>query len=264
MGLDAYVNCNCVKEGKVKPPPFDISLLEWTDEGIDLSDSADDGTYHLFLKWREHACEHENFRYYYNRVANIAGGNFFFGAMERLGQENFPLLNSIWGNTLSASQANKALKELDILESRVSELQGVFLLESKSQEEYARALPGDDRWFYSSGMEFTYRLNDNGFRIVNQDNLELFRSMAFTQEVVCLEKDSRVGRLVWFCDSETGSLHKSTHPLSKKIWGVEELYYPNSMQVVTRELKCSDLHSTVVLRELFEASLQTGNSIIWV
>lgn len=60
MGLDGYVNCNCVKEGKAKPAPFDISLLEWTDDGLDLPDSADDETYYLFREWQEHACEHEN------------------------------------------------------------------------------------------------------------------------------------------------------------------------------------------------------------
>ncbi|RCX21444.1 hypothetical protein DFP94_102197 [Fontibacillus phaseoli] len=263
MGLDAYVVCNCVKEGKVKPPPFDSGLLEWTEEGIDLSDSGDDEIYRLFLRWREQACEHEDFYYYYDRVANTAGGNFFYGAMDRLGIGYFPLLSSIGGKPLPANQADKALKELDILESMIRELQGTFLVEPESLEEYKKALAGEDSWFYASGGQLTYRLNERGFCIIHGANGELFRSVAFTQEVIRGESVSREHPLVRFHDTETGRVHECDHPFRKKIWGVEELYYPSSLQVVTRELKSSDFPSAGVLRKLFEASMQTGNPIIW-
>lgn len=263
MGLDAYVECNCLKEGKAKPPPFDISLVEWTDEGIDVSPTVDDKTYYLFVNWRKHACEHENFKYYHNRVANIAGSNFLFGVMQRLGREDYSLLNSIWNKPVDAVQAGKALEELNTLESRINVLQGVFLVESQSQKEYVKALPGDDGWFYAAGSEYTYRLNERGFYIVDRNSRELFRSMAFSQEVIDSQEDGRVHPLVRFQDNVTGYIHEASHPFSTKTWGVDELYYPTSLQVVIRELRSSDLPSVEVLRELFEVSLTTGNPIIW-
>ncbi|GAA0134898.1 hypothetical protein YSY43_17380 [Paenibacillus sp. YSY-4.3] len=263
MGLDAYVICNCVKQGRVKPPPFDIGLLEWTEYGIDLPDSVDDETCDLFSEWREHACEHEDFYYYYDRVYNISGGNLFYGIMEQLGQENFPLLKSIGEKTFTANQARKALEELDILESQISKIQGVFLIESKTQEEYMRAVFDNDRWNYSSSGNFTYELNERGFCIVDQNKGELFQSTEFSQELVRPEKGNKGRRLVRFRDFETGRVYESTYPLSKKIWGVEELYYPKSLQVLMRKLRGSDLRFIRVMRELCEASIQTGNPIMW-
>lgn len=192
-------------------------MLEWSKDGIDISDSADDETYFLFVEWQEHACEHENFYYYYDRVANVSGGTFFFGAMDRLGQENFPWLTSIGREPISTGQASEMQMELDILESRVSELKGNYLVDSKSIEEYVKALSSEERWFYSTGGKTTYRINDKGFGIVDREKGELFRSMAFIQEVMNLEREGRNHRLVRFRDIESGVIYESNHPFSKKI-----------------------------------------------
>ncbi|MEO3944315.1 hypothetical protein [Gorillibacterium sp. CAU 1737] len=264
MGLDAYVQCNCVKEGKAKVPPFDSSLLEWTEDGMDLSESADDETYHLYLKWREEACEHEDFYYYYDRVANAWGSNFLIGAMERLGRADFPLFQTMFNASFPTEQAKEALKQLDHWESRIGELKGIFLLESGSHEEYQKALLGDDRWFYSNGGEYTYRLSNGGFSIVAREGQELFWSSNFEQEVhISEEIDQRNRVRVRFTDKETGKAHETNHPFSRKTWGVEDLHYPTSLHVVERELTSTDFHSLGVLRKLLQASLQTGNPIIW-
>ncbi|MNW25774.1 hypothetical protein D3C74_25260 [compost metagenome] len=263
MGVDAYVVCNCVKEGNVKPPPFDLSLLEITVEGIDILESVNDETYELYQHWRENACEHEDFYYYQDRVFNIAGGNFFYGIIDRLGQGKFPLLISIGEKLFSADQAEKALKELDVFESGVSKLQGVFLVDTESNDEYGRSLSGEDKWFLSSGGEHTYQLNDRGFCILDRDQRELFHSVAFTQKVLSVEEEGRKHKYARIQDLETGQVVESSYPLSRKIWGIDELYFPKSFQVVKRNLKGSDSRSTRVLRSLFEASLQTGNPIIW-
>lgn len=263
MGLDAYVVCNCVKEGKVKPPPFDISLLEITDEGIDILESVNDEIYELYQQWRENACEHEDFYYYQDRVFNVAGGNFFYGIIDRLGQDKFPLLISIGEKLLSADQAEKALKELDIFESGASKLQGIFLVDTVSYVEYGRSLPGEDKWFLSSGGEHIYQLNDRGFCILDRDHRELFHSVAFAQEVLSDEKEGWKHKHARFHDLEMGRIFESSYPLSRKTWGIDELYYPKSLQVVKRNLKGSDSRPARVLRSLFEASLQTGNPIIW-
>ncbi|MCA1295463.1 hypothetical protein LBW89_20860 [Paenibacillus sp. alder61] len=264
MGLDAFVNCNCLREGKVKPAPFDLSLLEWTDDGIEMPDTVEDEIFYQFHEWKEQACTHEDMQIYSDRVGNTSGMNVYYGVLERLGEERFPLLRRIWGSPFTAEESRKALSELEQFERRVGEVEGIFLLESGSMEEYQMTLVGEDRWFYSAGNEITYRLNPEGFCVQDREGRVLFQSRAFTQETVETNRSGWQRFNARFSDSDTGSTCETTSPISKKIWGVEELYYPASFQVVNRGLTSSDLRAIRVLRKLFEASIQTGNPVIWV
>lgn len=42
MGLDAYVQCNCIKEGKIEPSPFDLSLIKYENNIFDISEKVED------------------------------------------------------------------------------------------------------------------------------------------------------------------------------------------------------------------------------
>lgn len=264
MGLDGFVNCNCLKKGKVKPAPFDLSLLEWTNDGLDLPDSVDDETYYLFREWKEHACEHEDMYLYSERVGNSSGMNLYYGVLEKLGEEQFPQLRKIWAAPFTPDQSGSALLELETLEQRIGEIQGIFLLETESMEEYQKTLAGENRWFYSAGGAFTYRLNESGFCIADREERVVFQSKSFTQEIIDTDRSGWQRFNARFCDLDSGSTYETTYPISKKSWGVEELYYPQAFQVLTRELTSTDLRAVRILRNLFEASVQSENPVIWV
>lgn len=84
MGLDAYVQCNCIKEGKVKNPPFDMNLIICNDGVYELRDSADDVTFHKYINWLENAFQHPRGYYIYERVSNVGGSNFLSGVIKML------------------------------------------------------------------------------------------------------------------------------------------------------------------------------------
>lgn len=184
--------------------------------------------------------------------------NLYYGILERLGEERFPQLRKIGGAPYSAEQSGSALLELEILGRRIGEVQGIFLVETESMDEYQKTLAGENSWFYSSGGTFTYRLNDLGFCIADREERVLFQSRAFTQEIIDTNRSGWQRFNAQFCDLESGNMYETTQPISRKTWGVEELYYPHAFEVLTRELT-TDLRAVQVLRNLFEASVQTGN-----
>ncbi|WP_058303124.1 hypothetical protein [Gorillibacterium timonense] len=264
MGLDAYVQCNCLKEGKVKPPPFDLGLIEWIDGEFDLAEAADDDVYHHYCTWKETACEHEDFHFVYDRVYNASGGMFFYGVLEQLGKEEFPVLSSVIGNgNTSPDMSHKAMVELEILENRIVELEGVFLMDTDAQEEYRKILVGEDYWFYSHGREYYYRMSERGFVVTDSEQKELFRSLSFSQEVMQERLADHAVDGVRFRDLESGKVHESGYPISSFSWESKAYYYPRAFHVAKRHLTRSDLYQTKVLKRLFEASIVTGNPIVW-
>lgn len=70
MSLGASVVCNCYKEGRTPPPPFPGWMI-CADAGgelsLDLPWEENKDKHDLFWKWKEHACEHEDMNYAYQR-----------------------------------------------------------------------------------------------------------------------------------------------------------------------------------------------------
>ncbi|MBC8059805.1 MAG: hypothetical protein H7Y18_03985 [Clostridiaceae bacterium] len=264
MGTDAYVQCNCFKEGKVKTPPFDKDLIIFENSILDLSQSADDATWRKFIKWKEDACEHRGFHLIYERISNASGSKFFWNAIKIIGIEYFPTINSMWKDGQIQSEiAVKALTELKFMMSKVNKLEGNFLIDQDTKEEYYSTLAGEDEWFYSHGWEFKYRLSDKGFYINNSEDKILFLSSDFKQKVKTVKGLGKVKYNVKFRDVETGLVYKSLQPFSKCInWERKEFYFPQKLSVIKRNLNIHDFNSIGTLEKLFKASIITGNPVV--
>ncbi|WP_438431612.1 hypothetical protein [Gorillibacterium sp. sgz500922] len=264
MGLDAYVACNCVKEGKAKKPPFDESLLVWKQGFPYLDESAPDGWCSLLYDpWRETACEHPDFYYFSDRVYNASGHLFYNGIMDRLGKGTFPHLDAVWRSSFTPDQAEAAMQDLERLESRLGEVEGVFLVDPATGKEYRDALTGNQNWFFSAGAEYTYILNEQGFNILGPEGEVWFRSLAFSQEIIRTMVDGKESVTAVFRDKATGQEQAGGSTFNWKTWGVDELEYPAFLEVVVRPLCLDDVYTLIVLRKLLEAVIDTGNPIVW-
>jgi len=265
MGLDGYVQCNCIKEGKIKTPPFDLSLIKYENNIFDISEDVEDETFHSYLDWIENACNHPGLYYIHERVSNISGLNFLWSAIRKAGKEKFPILKSIWETDhLKPEKAKEALQEVELLKSKINEMEGVFLIDKITNEEFWAVFEDEDEWFYSHGGEFYYRLNNKGFCITDSEGKELFLSKDFTQDVTMTMNLDKVQFEVVFKDIIEGKTFESIKPIDRCInWERKEFYFPKELKVIRRRLKVKDFYSIEVLMRLFEASCITGNSVVW-
>lgn len=265
MGLDGYVQCNCIKEGKIKTPPFDLSLIEYKNNVFDISQDVDDETYYVYEKWRKNACQHPGLYYIHERVSNISGLNFLWSAIKKAGEELFPTIKSIWQEEyLKPEKAKKALQEVEMLKLKINEMEGVFLIDNETNEEFWSVFMDEDNWFYSHGGEFYYKLGNRGFYITDSEDNELFLSRHFIQDVTMAQNLDKVQFKVTFKDTIEGKTFECIQPIHRYIsWDRKEFYFPKELKVIRRNLEFKDFYSIEVLIRLFEASCLTGNSIVW-
>jgi len=100
MGYDAFVRCNCYKEGKIKKPYFSEYLIETIDGfELNLPKNILDDKYlsekieNDFFDWEYNGCEHEDMEYINCRISNAGGMGYLIGAIEYINKfEKIPLL----------------------------------------------------------------------------------------------------------------------------------------------------------------------------
>lgn len=134
MGLDAFVPCNCLEEGKLNPlpHPFDADDIYRDGEGylcsrlLDKmqekfanrrSDACFNKLDNTFYEWTKSPCAHENGEYCSEWVSNWSGVALFNHLVDELGGgKAYPLLNSMLpadnGGHFPSGHAKAALVEL--------------------------------------------------------------------------------------------------------------------------------------------------------
>lgn len=93
MGLDAWVHCNCIKEGKTRPHPFP-ELLAFDETGEPTLKSDGDINLKLWLKhdkWYRDSCPHSGYLVE-KRLGNLASVAYVRGFLEDNSPNDFPLL----------------------------------------------------------------------------------------------------------------------------------------------------------------------------
>ncbi|MGL5150028.1 MAG: hypothetical protein ACRC7N_05550 [Clostridium sp.] len=263
MGIDAYVQCNCIKEGKVKPPPFDIELIEVLDGIYDIKEEVSDEIYHLYRKWSNTACNHQNFNYYQNRIGNVSGASGLWGIIEKVGEENVPEVCNLFKYwKLSPHKAEEALKELELLKKALNSIYGIFLLEVGTDKGFGDIIDTQRRWFYSHGGAYYYGLCKEGFYVEDDTNKEVFKSIKFTQKVDVIKNENKEIYKVTFTDVATGKTYLSGNPIKSMDWYTKLAYFPKELYVHRRTLTSEDIISIVVLEELFKASIKMKNPVV--
>jgi hypothetical protein len=269
MGLDAYVQCRCWRDGRLStPPPLDPSLIRMDeDEGfldIVVPYKGHEGLHHRMAGWRANAaCPHEEMELVSVRISNWSGVWRFRQAVDGAGGERrFPTLVSRIpsrnGGWLEPEEAAHVLTELNDLSGN-KDLGTRILLIGDDVDRPIREHLGTGRTMLMREIRprFHTGLDHGGFFVedtATDPPAELFRSSRFTQEVagegkVCLTALDRDGRLSvsW------------PRPM-----GRDGEHYPRVLQVRGVALTTEDLRYIVnPLMTVCRAAVDTDSRVHW-
>ena len=263
MGLDAFVNCNCFKEGKTSKPPVDSRLIVFDDGLCDvtLPDEGNQKIIKKFYHWIKNCCPHPNMQFLSVYVSNWWGVRTFQEALGKIGWEHFPVLKAGLpegnGGSVPASSSEKALDELNYFERNVHHLKNIYLVESKTGEPIYNYVRCYDGTFFLAGYQAGS--DEKGFFVVKKNgdqDEELFRATRFTQKVTqrIFSKKVKAG---WVNVENQSSF---TADMAIKV----DRGYPDLLHVEWRNEDSSDYQYVLEpLKQIFEASRATGNPVYW-
>ncbi|HET8631303.1 MAG TPA: hypothetical protein VFL91_28110 [Thermomicrobiales bacterium] len=284
MGLDAFVRCNCWKEGRTTPPPVPRELIYEDEEGLELRLPFDgkEEMYFAFDRWMLSCCEHEDMSYARVRVSNWSGYRLFQQALERAGWEHFPTLEAELpnanGGQMSPGSAAKALAELRYFCDQADLGENTFLVDAETGEEL-RAYVASYAGMFAFAAHYELGFDPNGFYVLDESVAppkELFRSCRFEQRFLePLPMDANYGGPVELIDlvmqeravspmAITG--HEIPWPDGRmeNDQGSVRNAYPRFLEVTRRRVTSADYDYILdPLTEIFEASVEIGNPVIW-
>jgi hypothetical protein len=172
MGYDAYIRCNCYKEGKIEKPYFSAYLVENIDgfklnlpknilDNKNLIEKIEED----FYNWVYNGCEHEDMEYYNCRISNAGGMGWLVGAIEYINKfEKIPLLmgyiKDCNGGYLSYESIHEFKNEIDIF----SKHGGIPIYEFK----YVRKENDGEIW-----STVSYDMEDHKNILFSENNIEL-------------------------------------------------------------------------------------------
>jgi hypothetical protein len=267
MGLDAYVRCRCLQDGLTTEPPVPAALIVEDEAGyLDLSVpfEGNEELFHAFDKWRERgACPHEDMEIASVRVSNWCGYRHFQQALRNAGRDRFPVLCGELpdgnGGHMQAGSARRALAELDAFTASAYLGADTWLVDAETDERLIESIEAYEGVFVLDGTTGRRAgVDPRGFFVRDvtvEPHREEFRAVRFTQE------QAGEGR-VRFRDLDSGT--EVTVPLAGPVRADGEGWYPRHLRVDTVLARADDFsHIVEALREVFRASVGTGNPVSW-
>jgi hypothetical protein len=280
MGLDAFVSCNCYREGKAKPfplpefePYFDAQTLEIDDAAYEaMTDAQREQLY----EWRENACEHPEFDYVRQRISNWSGLRAFQEALELMGAVNFQTLleqipNGNYGET-SPEQAALMLTELDYFRQHANLGQVTWLVDTETGTElysYIATYSGIFMW-----SDHYAGVDPRGFFIAQVDSRdrarlgrEVFRSMRFEQRILAWKDDGIPAKVEYFDSATERRFTWDRAAVTRHERQEDGRLKPKPIRlahVITRRITASDFDYILTpLETICRASIEIGNPIVW-
>ncbi|XVQ12488.1 hypothetical protein ACQP1W_07995 [Spirillospora sp. CA-255316] len=267
MGLDAYVRCRCLQDGLTTEPPVPAGLIVEDEAGyLDLSVpyEGNEELYEAFDVWRERgACPHEDMEIASVRVSNWYGYRHFQQALRGAGCERFPVLcgelPDANGGQMPPESARRALAELDAFTGAAYLGADTWLVDAESGERLIESIESYEGVFVLDGTTGRRAgVDHRGFFVRDvtvEPHREEFRAVHFTQET------AGEGR-VRFRDLDSGT--ELTVPLAGPVHADGQGRYPRHLRVDTVLARAADFSYIVEsLREVFRASVETGNPVSW-
>jgi hypothetical protein len=276
MGYDAFVLCNCYKEGKTPAPPyFDCVKIDDYGPYLDLeSMSTTEGKEFLqqqeaFESWQKNACPHEDMELVSVHLSNIAGMRAFKALLKECGgAERFPVLSSYLpvanGGTLPAQHAAQAMSELCSLEKEGSlEERVVLKLKETAQRVQSAKANGSHIFTFSKSTEQYYGIDGDGFFIMKRRKVFwipyttlVFRSTDFKQTAIGTSK---------FLFTDKKSNHQGIGNLSLYPAEKNNALEEHEFVVVKETTTVSTEYRYILepLKRLTQASIDSGNPIVW-
>ena len=267
MGLDAFVRCRCLQDGLTTEPPVPAELIVEDEDGylaLSLPYDGNEDKYAAFDQWRsERACPHKDMEIATVRVSNWGGYRHFQEALRSAGCERFPVLcNELPeanGGHMPSESARRALAELDLLTAEGRLGATTWLLDADTGERLIQSIGAYGGVFVLDGHTGRRAgIDPKGFfvqDVTTEPHREEFRAVHFTQE--------RVGEsCVRLRDLDSGT--EATVRLIQPVRADKEGRYPRHLRVETVPSKAEDFAYIIEpLREVFRASVATGNPVTW-
>jgi hypothetical protein len=257
VGLDAYVYCRCWQDGLAAPPP--VGPVGFDEDGclnLLLPWEGNEAAHDAFNTWLMRACLHEQMEQAGEHVSNWAGLRLFQQALQAAGW-SLPALHAGLPNTnggsMPAAQAARVLEELDSFESRARIEDATVLVDEATGRVLMTYIAAYDGVIIL-GPGYRAGVDPNGFFVLDSTAdppVTLFRAVQFGQQVL-------PGGEVEF----TGGGRKVRVAMSPV--GEPKAAPPQRLAVKTQPQSAADFGYIMgPLRRLSEASVVTGNPVIW-
>lgn len=274
MGLDAYVPCNCLREGKTTEPPVNRAKLYFDEEGflemhypLLMRKTKRYQVANIIDIWRESCCQHPNMHYCNEHVGNWSAVRFFQQVVQRH-TERFPSLATIIPATndgkIDASKAPELLRELDVFCRNVTQFSGIVLLDSKTRETLYHHVEAHEGFICLEGPTgFTTRFDQNGLFVQNNETeREVFRSTHCTQTALPNElATSQDGRQYTITPSLLTDVISGRECRINFLIGNDATI--NEIEITTRNYNEDDFFAIKPLKSLLNASIEIQNPIYW-
>jgi len=269
MGYDAYVRCNCYKEGKINKPYFSEYLIEDI-EGYELllpdniknDENLSEKIYRDFSDWEYKGCEHEYMEYYNCRISNAGGMGWLVGAIEYINKfENIPLLMKYiedrYGGFLAYENINEFKKEIDIFKK----YGGIPVYEFRYKTKDEDIALSDTVSFDMEGhKKILFNKNNielsvlNGNFLISENNINVFKANDF----YILNNN----REYYYKNLITNEKYTCKHVFENKCF---RKHKKNNFYFEKNPKYFVDLFIDIaeIFYELINASLITKNPIIW-
>ncbi|MBQ2622653.1 MAG: hypothetical protein IJF84_15040 [Thermoguttaceae bacterium] len=274
MGLDAYVPCNCYREGKTKTPPPTQEELCIDEDGflrpvhyrdIPYDEIKDDEEFRKIYDelddWKWNACDHKYGNYIDERVGNWSTARYFTWVVRQFPEGSFPLLiNLLPANnegSVPVKDAPEILRELAELRKRLPEIKGFFLVDGmKDQVVYDGSdyLDGNFAWIDKQILGF----DKNGLYVLDRETEELLFKAKEVMETVETDDDGKKHTLWTDVSDSENKIVVNDDPISKLEDGVV-----GYLKVEIRPMSADDVYAIAPLERLFKASIETGNPVFW-
>jgi len=287
MGLDAYVYCDCYREGKTTPFPLPHlkDYLIVADDGelrLNLDPHAHEDDLETFDTWKQSACEHPGMMLW-ERISNWSGYRYFQQALEDIGMMNFPTLEDTLPEAnaghIDPTQSAKILTELTKFRKLAADRELPFLVNTTTDEvvyNYVEAYQGVFIW----SRHYWLGVDHKGFFIAKSPDRErrkelgglidesdmVFRSMRFEQRFLDTQTDG-MRRNVQYYDADTEALFTCDVPISDLSGSTEksiDVNQPQILHVETRKVNVSDYAFILdALERICKLSVAMGNPVVW-
>jgi hypothetical protein len=256
VGLDAFVYCRCWQDGLAAPPVGPVGLDEEGFLSLLVPWEGNEAAHDAFDAWVMHGCPHERMRQASDRVSNWAGLRLFQQALQA-DWSHFPTLHTALpdanGGSASAGQAARMLEELEFFTSQARiEDETVLVDEATGRVVMTHIAVYDGILMLGPG--YRAGVDPDGFFILDagaDPPATLFRAFRFSQRMLPEGK-------VEFTHGRQRA--RVAMPPVGEDGGTS----PERLAVETRprSAACFD-YIVEPLRRLCEASVRTGNPVMW-
>jgi hypothetical protein len=258
MGLDAFVYCRCWQDGVATPPP--IGPVGFDDEGylgLTLPWDGNEAAHTAIEIWLTRACPHDRMKQAHEHVSNWAGLRLFQQVLDDVGWSHFPALHSglprANGGSLPAEQASIVLAELDYFRG-VGQLADEVVLADEATGRVLMTYVAAYDGVMMLGPGYRAGVDPEGFFVLDpgvDPPATLFRAQRFSQQAF-------PGNVVRFVSDEL-TARVSMPPVGQHDGGQSQW-----LAVRSRPRTAEDFDYIVQpLRRLCEASVLTGNPVMW-